>query len=328
MRVRVALNAGNVHVLDLEPGAVLADVEEAVVRLEDVDRSTHRVRLIASGKLLSDPAALVEHLVGEGAFIHCAVSERPPTPPPRRPRNSSRSRRRSPSQQHYLRHAQQQQRGAPSFRSDVVIHLDGLADDASDEADGRSASGEERRRSGADGVVALPVLHTIDENGEVRIIIPSLALRGFDRLRNTGFSDAEISAIRRQFRIARGSSPAPDGDGEEADGDADVDLEIEEAWLNSSGDDAVEADTDADGRSRSRMESRIVVTNSAEGTNIDFLLGCVCGYLIGILTLALLIDKNISRRWRVGIAAGIATNCAFGFLRSSLYVQSGSFSAT
>jgi hypothetical protein len=66
-----------------------------------------------------------------------------------------------------------------------------------------------------------------------------------------------------------------------------------------------------------------VVANGVEGSNTDFLLGCVCGYLLGVLTLALLLDKNISRRWRVGIVAGVATNAAFGVLRNSLFLQQG-----
>lgn len=156
--------------------------------------------------------------------------------------------------------------------------------------------------------------------GEVRIVIPSLTPRGFDRLTQAGFTEEEVAAMRRQFRTRR----------RESGGDEVDDVESEEAWLSSSGadddyhsadhpDDAA-AGSSADRRARrAHSDSRFILGAGVEGTSTDFLMGCVCGYLLGVLVLALLLDKNITRRWRVGIVVGCATNAAFGILRTSLY---------
>lgn len=307
MKLRVGFPCGAVHDLSVDSDATIADLEAAIVRIAEVDLATQRIRLIAAGKLLGDSTARVDSIFVENAFVHCAVSERPPpSPPSRRQRRSDRRRRSSI--------ADVERRPALSVAASPNGDLTVFFNRIDPEDDDYHDSPEESEYFETEHGVALPILRTVDENGELRIIIPSLTLRGFDRL---GFSEAEVAAIRRQFRIARGFSASGVGDT-----DSEVDLEEEEAWLNSTADNSGET-------SRSSGEglddTRILVTNSNEGSNTDFLLGCVCGYMLGVLTLALLLDKNISRRWRVGIVAGVATNCAFGILRQSLYVQGTGF---
>jgi hypothetical protein len=161
------------------------------------------------------------------------------------------------------------------------------------------------------------LVHTVDADGNVHIILPRPREHGVDRL---GFSPAEIRAIRGQFRAARGLPPIPravgDGDGSDEDvgSEFETEFETEEMWLNAASAD----DTNAQVAAAHAAERR--VRPGVEGTNADFLFGCILGYLLGVLTLVLFLDKNISRRWRVGIVAGIATNAAFGVLRSSLVI--------
>jgi DUF2407 C-terminal domain len=371
MQLRVGLPAGHVHAVTLNDDATLTDLEAAVVALENVDAVTHRVRVIASGKLLADSNARLSTLVADGSFVHCAISERPPPVPARRPRRIYRRRgtddvpmsaevaariqtlqlQQLLLQQQHTHLREQHRRTAvvisTNSNGDVAVTLDNLDDDddeansgdstlsaddtgvfrigsgeiggqeeAADDSAAESGSGVERGAvrggGGSDQVV-----HTVDAEGNVRIILPSPRLRGFDRL---GFSPAELAAIRRQFRTARGLPPAAgtvtdeDGTEETAYSDIEADLEAEELWLNAASVDDPTAQNAASDAAEQRIRPGV------EGSNADFLFGCILGYLLGVLTLVLLLDKNISRRWRVGIVAGIATNAAFGVLRSSLVI--------
>lgn len=308
MKVRLCLASGAVHDVSLEDDATLSALESAVVDIAKVDLATHRIRIISAGKLLSDRTARLDASLAENAFVHCAISERPPpsSPSGRSQRRSGR-RRRSRTNDGERRSALSV---AASANGDVTVVFNHVESDDEQE----NITIPDFQSFDREHGVTVPILRTVDENGDVRIIIPSLTLRGFDRL---GFNEAELAAIRRQFRIARGVSESGRGDT-----DSDIDIEEEEAWLNSTADDASDISRSA---GDSRNDTRIIVTHSSEGSNTDFLLGCVCGYLLGVLTLALLLDKNISRRWRVGIVAGVATNCAFGILRQSLYVQGAGF---
>lgn len=176
--------------------------------------------------------------------------------------------------------------------------------------------GEESQR---DGEASL-MLSAVDMNGEVRIIIPNLTPGGsFERLAQAGFSEEQVRMIRRQFRRMR----------RDARERRSEDLEAEEEWYQNPSDGGGQVDSSGDeevGRVRLRREPRFVLTGGSEGTNGDFLMGCIFGYLLGIIVLVLLLDNNATRRWRVGIVAGVATNCAFGILRNSVYLQ-GAFHA-
>lgn len=181
------------------------------------------------------------------------------------------------------------------------------------EGEHNGVSGEESQRDGEGSLM----LSAVDMNGEVRIIMPNFTPGGFESLAQAGFSEEEIRMIRRQFRRMR----------REARERIIENHEVEEEWYRVPSDGSVQVEETGDeetGRVRLRREPRFVLTNGAEGTNGDFLMGCIFGYLLGIIVLVLLLDNNATRRWRVGIVAGVATNCAFGILRTSLYLQ-GSF---
>lgn len=188
--------------------------------------------------------------------------------------------------------------------------------------DGQSADAVEQVREGAggrDGGDASLMLSAVDVNGEVRIIIPNLTPRGFERLSLAGFSEDEIRMIQRQFRLMRREARA-----------RSESVEDEDEWFRevTEGEVQPENGNEEEGaRLRIRRpDHRNVLSSGAEGTNGDFLMGCIFGYLLGIIVLILLLDNNATRRWRVGIVAGVATNCAFGILRTSLSLR-GSLAA-
>lgn len=154
-------------------------------------------------------------------------------------------------------------------------------------------------------------------DGEVRIIIPDLnAGSAFDRLARAGFTPDEIQLIRRHVRAFR----------REAGNRLQNDFVFEMA---AQPDESANANTPTDGERnertnvtiRTRPQNNLIWGSSVEGTNKDFLMGCIFGYLLGIMILVLLMTSHASKRWRVGIVAGVATNCAFGILRTSLYFQ-------
>lgn len=141
------------------------------------------------------------------------------------------------------------------------------------------------------------VVITAGAPGEVRIVLHDLGESATERLTDAGFTSAEASALTVQLRRVR----------------AEMQREMRSRDRDLGGTDEATAFT---------------VASSVEGTNTDFLMGCVCGYLLGVLVLGLLLDKNITRRWRFGIVAGVATNCAFGILRTTLVVQGAGALAT
>lgn len=161
-----------------------------------------------------------------------------------------------------------------------------------------------------DGELPL-MLHAFDSNGEVRIIIPNFTARGLERLSEAGFNEDEIRMIRRQFRLMR-RDVGSQGDASQEDSEETAREGTEEEEGGGTG---------ARRTQQRRTVPRLVFASGAEGTNGDFLLGCIIGYMVGLMVLVFLLDANATRRWRVGIVAGVATNCAFGILRTSLYAQ-------
>jgi len=144
----------------------------------------------------------------------------------------------------------------------------------------------------------------------VRIIIPNVS-RAFETqaLSQDVLSPEEVQLLRRHMRhlvmTARrqrdnNSSPDAADESRESSPSPDTDVALHARLM------------------RTNPDPRLVLTSGADGSSADFLMGCIFGYLLGIIVLVLLLDNNATRRWRVGIVAGVATNCAFGILRSSL----------
>lgn len=172
-----------------------------------------------------------------------------------------------------------------------------------------TVSSSQTSQTHADREVRIPIeTHNVD--GEVRIVIPSLNSQiAYDRLLRAGFTTEEIRMIRRHVRTLRREALGRSGGGTAA------------ASITATGLEQNERGEFAHDFNSRRGHVHSLVTSGREGTNSDFLMGCIFGYLLGIIILVLLLDNNATRRWRVGIIAGVATNCAFGVLRSNLYLQ-------
>lgn len=250
--VRVGLPGGTVHELELEADAQLATVVTKIREAENLDESTTRVRIIISGKLFTDLTLLVNNVVPNGGFIHCAVSELTQTE--------------SETQNDNL---------TPPNRE-----------------------------------VRIP-LEAFDMDEGVRIVIPNLnSQNAHDRMVQAGFTTDEIRMIRGFVRTlrreTRGRREARNG----------INLYRVETQEGNPVDRVLRGEPhDLTVR---RRHAHNFMTSGGEGTNSDFLMGCIFGYLLGIIILVLLLDNNATRRWRLGIIAGVATNCAFGVLRSNL----------
>lgn len=163
------------------------------------------------------------------------------------------------------------------------------------------------------------VLEATDVDGEVRIIIPSLYSGGFERLSAAGFSEGQIRRIRRIFRLMRREARERMRRGDIEEGNVTA-IPLREVETGESEDEnALAAAT----RRPWRSDARLILASGVEGTNSDFLMGCIFGYLLGIIVLVLLLDSGATRRSRVGLVAGVATNCAFGILRTSLFLEGG-----
>ncbi|CAN8063505.1 unnamed protein product [Agarophyton chilense] len=258
--VRVGLPGGTVHDFELPLDATLSDVADRIVEAENLDGDAFRIRLISGGKLFTDFSLPVREIVGDGDFLHCAVSQRH--------NEVDESQQRSENQ------------------SDVAP---------------------------SDGNL---VFEAIDTYRGVSVIIPEQSALASDRLMEAGFSAEETRLILQHFQVLQSHARRgrhPTGDIEEGGQRAEV-------GIDENGDLITRV-------RRPRAEPRSMLTSGVEGSNADFLMGCIFGYLLGIIVLVLLLDNSATRRWRVGLIAGVATNCAFGILRTSLRLNN-SFSAT
>lgn len=174
-------------------------------------------------------------------------------------------------------------------------------------------------RSSHPNEVHIP-LEAYNMDGEVRIFIPNLnSQSAFDRLTQAGFTPEEIRSIRRHVRALRREARLRQELRLDRDGGQSDPIEPRET----SGTPRPESERERGNvalRPRTHAHG-FGFTSGLEGTNADFLMGCIFGYLLGIIILVLLLDSNATRKWRVGIIAGVATNCAFGILRTGLSFQ-------
>lgn len=140
-------------------------------------------------------------------------------------------------------------------------------------------------------------------------------LRGFDRLRNTGFTDDDIQELRQQFGRLHGYGGVANGDLDEGEtggaitglgsGQADDDMggaelrRMEEQWIESGATDAV-GDTAA----------------ALGGDYFDDVLGILMGMFLGAFVLLILREPDVlSRRQQRTLVSGAALNIVFAFLR-------------
>ncbi|KAG5363520.1 DSC E3 ubiquitin ligase complex subunit 3 [Yarrowia sp. B02] len=130
----------------------------------------------------------------------------------------------------------------------------------------------------------------VDEQPQ-RSTLPEL--RGFDRLRTAGFSEEEISDLRRQFRNIYG--------GITSDNNLEQMQNLEEEWIDNG--------VNAGGAPN-------VDLNPGGGTFAGDLIGMLMGLFLGILSIYFLQEQSLfSKRQQRAITAGLAVNFAFNVLR-------------
>ncbi|KAJ1935827.1 hypothetical protein FBU59_005260 [Linderina macrospora] len=111
--------------------------------------------------------------------------------------------------------------------------------------------------------------------------------RGFDRLRDAGFSDEDIENLRVQFHRANGTS-LDDSENARA---------IEDSWMDSTAQDAPQE-------------------TPAFGSKYHMLGGLLMGYFGGVLVLPWLKNSNLfSRQHQMGMMCGLIFNFSFGIVR-------------
>lgn len=146
----------------------------------------------------------------------------------------------------------------------------------------------------------------LDSVQPVRSTAPEL--RGFDRLRNAGFSEQDVAQLRRQFSSLHGTSTAQGGEGAEGIPNASREEELtrlEEQWINTGVADAG-INTGAD-----------QLANALGDDYLEELIGLLVGMFLGILAVIFLKEGSgvFSRRQRRSILAGVAINCSFALVR-------------
>lgn len=146
----------------------------------------------------------------------------------------------------------------------------------------------------------------LDSVQPVRSTAPEL--RGFDRLRNAGFSEQDVAQLRRQFSSLHGTSTVQGSEGAEGIPNAsrEEDLtRLEEQWINTGVADAG-INTGAD-----------QLANALGDDYLEELIGLLVGMFLGILAVIFLKEGSgvFSRRQRRSILAGVAINCSFALVR-------------
>ncbi|GAM84482.1 hypothetical protein ANO11243_024780 [Dothideomycetidae sp. 11243] len=241
------------------------------------DVSTSRLRLIAAGKVLTDSRAI-------SASLHI---------PPRPPQSSDiKGKGKAP-----LRDSP-----PPTPNPRVYIHCSvGDALSASELRDESTAA--------ADADAALRSTATSDaptarNESRPAISTTTAAPRGFDRLLDSGFSAAEVAALRAQFMAVLAHSHTPDS---MPSGD---DLRIlEDRWLdNDAGGGA------ASGRGGAGQTDGL--GGDDEGLD-DMLWGNIMGFFWPVAAVCWLMreDGVWSNRRQIAVLSGMIINLTFGFLR-------------
>eukprot|EP01028_Stygiella_incarcerata_P014382 TRINITY_DN944_c0_g2_i1.p1 TRINITY_DN944_c0_g2~~TRINITY_DN944_c0_g2_i1.p1 ORF type:complete len:260 (-),score=68.12 TRINITY_DN944_c0_g2_i1:672-1418(-) len=138
--------------------------------------------------------------------------------------------------------------------------------------------------------------------------------RGFERLLETGFSREEVEVIRQQFRAAH-RNPFLEEGADELVGE-DAMLRMEEEWMEDNGLEQEEEEQIAAPLTAARVrEGREREVERRMGNSYDLFWGITLGFFLGLLAAVVGLDKGSSRKLKLGIAAGIAMQFSFAFLR-------------
>lgn len=128
--------------------------------------------------------------------------------------------------------------------------------------------------------------HEMAEESDLDTRVPARStlpeLRGFDRLRSTGFSDEDINNLREQFQNVYGTN-----------GDTD----IEDRWIDTGVEDPE-------------------IASALNNDYLDDLIGILMGMFLGVFVVFLMYFSNLfSARLRRAMIAGGGLNFCFAFLR-------------
>eukprot|EP00164_Ancoracysta_twista_P005595 GFYU01007673.1.p1 GENE.GFYU01007673.1~~GFYU01007673.1.p1 ORF type:complete len:303 (+),score=58.80 GFYU01007673.1:202-1110(+) len=143
-------------------------------------------------------------------------------------------------------------------------------------------------------------------------------VRGFERLRFSGFSEQEIETLRMQFHRGRAHNYR---EGEDL-------RDIEEEWftthggipdMHAAGGQGPGGGAAAGGAGHGGMAADGFDADefsTAEGGNADMLWGIIMGFLLGPIMLFWLCERAVPRRQKLGILAGVGCNVTMSLLRS------------
>ncbi|KAI6811776.1 hypothetical protein KC332_g11908 [Hortaea werneckii] len=242
----------------------------------DAPASQSRLRLIHSGKVLQDAAALSKNI---------SVT----LPPPQDTEQKSDKAK-----------GKQPLREAKPAAARVYIHCS-IGDKLSDS---ELAQENKQAKEADDALVtktALPNLQNTTGNGaEQSTTTP--APRGFDRLINAGFTQAEVAQLRTQFLAIQAHTHTPDT----MPSGPDL-LALEERWLDSGSNAAAGGGEEGAGGFNSE---------DAGGLE-DMLYGNLMGFFwpMGAIFWLMREEGVWSRRKQIAILSGFLVNITFGFLR-------------
>ena len=244
----------------------------------DAPASQSRLRLIHSGKVLQDTAAL-------------AKSVTVARPPPSHDDDKSEKAK-----------GKQPVRDTKPAAARVYIHCS-IGDKLSDSEITSEARLAEEADQALVSKTAAPTTATGDTAATQDASTTTPAPRGFDRLLNAGFTQAEVAQLRTQFLAIQSHSHTPDTmpSGPEL-------LALEERWLDNGSNAATAGGEDGAGGSPSE---------DAGGLE-DMLYGNLIGFFwpVGAMFWLMREEGVWSRRKQIAVLSGFLVNITFGFLRA------------
>ncbi|GAB7337318.1 hypothetical protein MBLNU457_g2675t1 [Dothideomycetes sp. NU457] len=242
------------------------------------ETAAHRLRLISAGRVLADTNAIAKSI------------NIPPPPPKQQPTTETNDKGKAP-----LRSSSP---SPPNAR--VYVHCSVGDALTTEELEAEAAAAEE-----ADAALLSKTQQAAE--AAPRLVDTSSRTtagpRGFDRLLNAGFSQAEVATLRTQFLAIQAHTHTPDtmptGDDLRA---------LEDRWLDNDATGSGPAAGGGDGDGSFGAE---------DGGLEDMLWGNIMGFFWPIAAVCWLMREEgvWSRRRQIAVLSGMLVNLTFGFLR-------------
>ena len=244
--------------------------------------NTSRLRLIHAGKVLADTSSLAKSLNV--------------TAPPPNPRNQDGEGKKSETAKGKQPIREAGKSAVPAVR--VYIHCS-IGDTLSASDLSAEAKAAEEAEKALSSQSSQPSLNTTTHDAAAASTTTP-APRGFDRLLNTGFTPAEVTALRTQFLAIQSHTHTPDT----MPTGPDL-LALEERWL----DDTPSPNNPTDDAGGFGGEDA--------GGLEDMLWGNLAGFFWPIGAMAWLMREEgvWTRRRQIAVVSGVLVNLTFGFLR-------------